>query len=117
MALLPKHSELPRLARHPGAFLRVYWLPLLILLIGATADVVTTYHNLRLYGPAVEAHIVQRWVSEIVGIRAGVPIAKLIQLAFVIFVAAWWRPWTRWLLILCGLLYTTAAISNHFLLI
>jgi hypothetical protein len=117
MPLLPQKSELPRLVRNPGAFATAYWLPLLILFAGATADVLTTYHNLRLYGTAVEAHIVQRWVSDLVGIRAGVPVAKLVQLAFVLFVAAWWRPWTPWLLTLCGLLYTAAAVSNHYLLL
>jgi len=117
MPLLPRDTEIPRLVRHPARFARAYWPALTILLIGATADVVTTYHNLRLYGPATEAHVVQRWVSEIVGVHAGVPLAKLIQLAFVLFVAAWWRPWTPWLLTLCGLLYSAAAISNHYLLL
>jgi hypothetical protein len=117
MPLLPRNTELPRLVRHPAHFVGSYWLPLMILFAGATADVVTTYQNLRLYGPAVEAHVVQRWVSEIVGIRAGVPVAKLVQLGFVLFVAAWWRPWTPWLLSLCGLLYAAAAVSNHYLLL
>jgi len=117
MAILPEKTELPRLFERPGEFVRVYWLPLVILLIGATADVITTLINLKLYGPEVEAHIVQRWVSQIFGVHAGVPLAKLGQLAFVLVVAAWWKPWTPWLLTLCGLLYAAAAVSNHFLLI
>jgi hypothetical protein len=117
MPILPRQTELPRLLHHPRQFARAYWPQLLILLIGATADVITTLINLRLYGPDVEAHIVQRWVSQILGVHAGVPLAKLGQLAFVLFVAAWWKPWTPWLLTLCGLLYTAAAVSNHFLLI
>ena len=116
-ALYPRRSELPRLLRHPGSFVRAYWAPLVILLAGATADLVTTYHNLRLYGPAVEAHPVQRLVSEILGVRVGVPLAKLAQVAFVLLVAAWWRPWTTWLLVLCGLLYFAAAVNNHYLLL
>lgn len=88
-----------------------------MLFIGSAADLITTYHNLRLYGPQAEAHPVQRWVSQVVGVSAGVPIAKFIQLAFVLLVAAWWRPWTGWLLALCGLLYTAAAVSNYFLLL
>jgi len=117
MPIVPRQSELPRLIRHPLEFARVYWLPLAILLAGAAADCVTTYHNLVLYTPAVEAHIVQRWVSEVVGVRAGVPLAKLIQLCFVVAVAAWWKRWTPWLLILCGLLYGAAAVSNYYLLL
>jgi hypothetical protein len=117
MPLLPRQSELPRLVYHPLSFVRVYWLPLLILLGGTAADCVTTWHNLILYGPGVETHIVQRWISQLVGVHAGVPIAKLIQLGFVVGVAAWWRPWTPWLLTLCGLLYAAAAISNYYLLL
>lgn len=117
MPIIPAKTELPRLFSTPAGFIRAYWLPLLILLIGATADVITTLVNLRLYGPQVETHIVQRWVSQIFGVEAGVPLAKAGQLAFVIFVAAWWKPWTPWLLTLCGVLYSAAAISNHFLLI
>jgi hypothetical protein len=28
---------------------------------------------------------------------------------------AWWRPWTPWLLALCGVLCATAAVSNYYL--
>ena len=117
MPLLPEKTELPHLLQDPPSFAARYRWPLALLALGATADVITTYRNLVLYGPSVEAHLVQRWVSEIVGVHAGVPLAKLIQLGFVLFVAAWWRPWTRWLLTLCGLLYSAAAASNHFLLL
>ncbi|MDB5290253.1 MAG: hypothetical protein JWL69_1494 [Phycisphaerales bacterium] len=88
-----------------------------MLLIGAIADGVTTYRNMRIYGLGIEAHVVQRWVSQAVGIHAGVPLAKLIQLGFVVLVAAWWRPWTPWLLAACGVLYCAAAVSNYYLLL
>jgi hypothetical protein len=117
MPLLPRKCELPRLVQQPWLFARAYWLPLTMLFIGAAANLITTYRNLRLYGPQVAAHPVQRWVSQLVGVSAGVAIAKVIQLAFVLLVAAWWRPWTGWLLALCGLLYTAAAVSNYFLLL
>jgi hypothetical protein len=116
MPIIPQKTELRCLVRNPAGFVCAYWLPLLILTIGATADVITTLVNLRRYGPEVEAHIVQRWISQIFGVEAGVPLAKLAQLAFVLFVAAWWKPWTPWLLSLCGLLYSAAAVSNHYLL-
>ena len=98
-------------------FIRRYRWPLVVLLIGATADAITTLINLRLYGPEIEVHLVQRWVSHLVGVTAGVPLAKLSQLAFVIVVSAWWRPWCAILLTLCGVLYAAAAVSNYFLLI
>jgi len=117
MQIPPKNSELPRLFMSPSQFFRKYWAWLLILLIGAAADAITTYRNLHLYGIGTEAHPVQRWVSQILGVGLGVPVAKLIQLAFVLFVAAWWKPWTPWLLGICGLLYIAAAVSNFFLLL
>lgn len=117
MAILPAQTELTRLLRAPRAFARSYAAPLAGLCVGAAADLFTTYHNMRLYGPGIEAHPAQRWVSELVGVRAGVPVAKLVQLGFVLFVAAWWRGWTRWVLYLCGVLYAAAAVSNFFLLL
>jgi hypothetical protein len=90
--ILPEKTELPLLLRHPATFARRYWAALLLLAAGATADAVTTLVNLRRFGPSVEVHPVQRLVSEIFGVTAGVPVAKVIQLGFVLLVAAWWRP-------------------------
>ena len=104
------------LVRQPGSFIRRYRWVLLVLAVGATADAITTLINLREYGPEIEVHLVQRLVSYIVGVTAGVPIAKMIQLGFVVAVAAWWRPWCSWILGICGVLYSAAAVSNHFLL-
>lgn len=115
MKLLPRKTNLRILARHPALFVRAYWPALLILLAGASADGVTTFVALREYGPQTEVHPVQRWVSEILGVTAGVPLAKLAQVAFVVLVAAWWRTWCGWIMILCGLLYALAAVSNHFM--
>ena len=117
MPLIPRKTELFRLVNEPRAFVRTYWVSLTILVVGAIADAITTFQNMRAYGPSIEAHPVQRWVSEVMGVTAGVPLAKLIQFGFVIFVAAWWKPWTPWLLVICGLLYSASAISNHFQLL
>jgi len=105
------------LVQMPREFVRMHRWALVVLVLGASADLFTTLWNLRSYGPGAEAHVVQRWVSQIVGVEAGVPMAKAMQLWFVIFVAAWWRPWCRAMLIGCGCLYALAAISNYFLLI
>ena len=114
---LPNDSALPMLLMTPRRFVRVYRVQLVVLVLGASADVFTTLWNLRLYGPVVEAHLVQRWVSEMFGVEAGVPTAKAMQLAFVLLVAAWWRPWCRAMLLVCGALYGAAALSNYFLLL
>ena len=91
-----------------------YRYSLAVMGVGAVLDAMTTYANVRQFGPHVETHPVQRVFFEMLGPAVGVPVAKLIQFGFVIFVAAWWRPWTRWLLLVCGGLYTLAAFSNHF---
>ena len=117
MPLLPRDTELPLLATRPLTFAGRHKLALLILLVGAVLDALTTYANVRDFGPHVETHPVQRWVFELFGTTAGVPLAKVIQLGFVFFVAAWWRPWTSILLTVCGVLYSAAALSNHFQLL
>ncbi len=113
---LPTKTELPTLAKQPGTFAKRYWIALAILLIGATADAITTYNNTVLYGADIEVHPVQRWFFSYLGSEVGVPLAKMGQVAFVIFVGAWWRPWCGWIIAGCGTLYSLAAISNHFVL-
>lgn len=115
MRIVPRKTNIRLLYRRPGVLLRKYWWPFAVLLAGAVADAWTTYSLVALYGPEVETHVVQRWCSELLGVTAGVPLAKLGQVAFVLLVAAWWRRWTTLILILCGLLYALAACSNYFL--
>ena len=115
MKLRPRKTNLRSLVRHPTVFARAYWWSLLILIAGAAADGVTTFVALRRYGAQTEAHLVQRWVSEVLGVTAGVPLAKLAQVTFVVLTAAWWRPWCGWLMALCGLFYALGAASNHFM--
>lgn len=88
---------------------------LLILLVGASFDLFTTLWNLRRYGTSIEVHLPQRMLSEWFGVEVGVPLAKAVQLIFVLLVAAWWKPWCRWLLLACGMLYSLAAMTNYFL--
>ena len=111
----PRDSALPLAMARPREFIRAFRWPLVALVLGAGADIFTTLWNLRAYGPGVEVHPVQRWVSLWLGVDAGVPLAKAGQMAFVILVAAWWRPWCRWVLCACAALYLLAAISNYFL--
>jgi len=115
--MLPARTEWPLLLRQPGRFAARYWIPLLVLAVGPTADAITTYQNTVQYGSGIEVHPVQRWVFDLLGADIGVPIAKVVQVSFVVLVAAWWRPWCAWLLALCGGLYGYAAASNHFLLL
>jgi hypothetical protein len=113
--LLPRDTELHTLVQHPREFVVRYRPFLLILLLGASADLFTTLWNLRQYGTSIEVHLPQRLLGEWFGVEIGVPLAKIIQLAFVLLVAAWWKPWCRWILLACGILYALAAMNNHFL--
>lgn len=115
MAFLPRKTNLRILLTRPTLFMRIYWLSLAGLALGTVADLITTYQNEMVYGTSIEMHFVQRWFSELFGIAAGVTLAKVGQFACAVFVAAWWRPWCRVILLLCGFLYGLAACSNHFL--
>jgi hypothetical protein len=117
MTLLPVNTALLMLFRQPRRFLGLYRLPLLLLLLGASADAITTLNSLSKVGPEGELHPAQRIVCHVLGTTIGVPFGKLVQVAFVLVVAAWWRPWCPWLMSLCGITYCLAAISNHFVLL
>ena len=117
MPFLPRRTNWLIFLRRPRVLLRAYAWPLGMLSVGALLDVLTTYHNVRQYGPEVEMHLVQRFVMSTLGPAVGVFTAKAIQLIFVIAVATWWRPWCTALLITCGVLYTAAAINNWWLIL
>jgi hypothetical protein len=112
--LFPSKTNLRILFRRPDLLAQRYRWPLTGLTVGAVADLVTTLEQVRRYGPGVELHFVQQLVFYVFGAAFGVPIAKAIQVACVVLVACWWRPWCTWILTLCGMLYALAAVSNHF---
>jgi hypothetical protein len=115
MPILPRRTNLRILCRRPRRFARAYRAALVLLSMAVAADAVTTLRNMRQFGADIELHIVQRLVSELLGVNLGVPVAKLIQLGFVLLVASWWRPWCAWMLWGCAVLYALAALSNHFM--
>jgi hypothetical protein len=114
-AVAPKNCAIPVLIRNPRHFRNMYRWPLLILLVGAFLDALTTYEFLRTFGPSVEVHPVQRLVFCLLPPLPGILLAKAGQVATTIIVAAWWQPWCKWLMLLTGTLYTVAAASNHFI--
>ena len=114
MKLISWETHLPLLCKQPKEFARRFRWPLVILGIGALLDAITTMEFLCFFGADSEIHLPQRWVCQMLGVIPGVPIAKALQVAFAVLVAAAWRKWTPWLMGLCGILYTLAAASNHF---
>ena len=107
-------TNLSLLVHHPLIFAKAYWWALSILLIGTILDGVTTYPNVRDFGEATELHPVGRLAMRLLGPGWGISVAKTGQLAAAIFVASLWRPWCRWLMVLCGLIYTAASVMNYF---
>ena len=105
------------LVRRPGALVRAYRVALLFLLAAAAADVATSIPSLLVHGPAAEVHPAHRMVIQLLGPVAGPILGKISQLAFVVFVACLWRRWCGWMLVLCGVFYAAAAVSNHFMLL
>ena len=115
MPLVRRNSELPRLLRTPGSFFRRHGLPVGLMLAAAVADGWTTFINMSRYAADIELHPAQRWMSLLFGVTAGVPLAKAIQVGFVLLVCAWWGRACDALLYTCALFYALAALNNHFL--
>ena len=110
----PIKTNLRILAGRPEVFVRAYRWSLLMLVVGTTLDTMTTMSFMRRLGTSDELHPAMRMMAELFGIDAGVPLASLVRFGCVVFVAALWRRWCRWVLLLCGILYALAACSNHF---
>jgi hypothetical protein len=117
MRFMGKKSNLKLLVRRPIKLARFYWVSLVVLTVGCALDAITTMGFLRVYGGAAEVHPVAQYLFFMLPPEVGAPLAKLAQFVAAILVANVWRFWTRWLLLLAGVLYTLAAISNHFQLL
>jgi len=109
-----RKSNLRLLIHRPGTFLRLYRWPVLTLCIGAVLDAITTVVFLSRFGPEAELNPVFRFAAQLLDVNPGVALAKAIQAAGAVFVSALWRPWTAWLLTLCGILYAVGALINQF---
>ncbi|HQY87464.1 MAG TPA: hypothetical protein PK402_02320 [Tepidisphaeraceae bacterium] len=112
---MPASTELPSLFSETRHFTTRYRWPLVFLVLAAGLDLFTTLWNIRTYGAHIEVHPVQRLVVETIGVEAGVPIAKFVQFCFVVLVASWWRPWCRWIILICAGLYLLAACNNYWM--
>jgi len=107
-------TNLRLLLRRPGVLVRAYRWPIVVTLIGTTLDTITTMRAMYANGVAAELHPAMRAIAEEIGVTWGVPLASVMRLAFVAFVAAFWRRWCGWLLLVAGVGYALAAASNYF---
>jgi hypothetical protein len=114
MSIVPRKCLIGLLVCDPLRFLKDYRWPLFILVLGAFLDGVSTYQFLSTVGPDGEVHPVQRLVFTYLPPMLGILFAKACQVIAAVFVAAWWQPWCKWLLLITGVLYILAAMSNYF---
>ena len=105
------------LLRRPRVFLRAYRWPMIFLLLAAAADAASTIPDVRTFGYQVETHPAMRLMMYLLGPMLGCIVGKVIQVVFVIGMACLWRAWCPWILLLCGLGYWAASISNTFRLL
>ncbi len=112
--ILPRDTHLGLLLTDPLRFWDLYRWPMFILVVAAFFDGLTTYQFLQTIGPAAEVHPVQRLLFTWLPPLAGIVLAKTAQVACTVFVAAWWRPWCKWLILGTAFGYGLAAVSNHF---
>jgi len=103
--------------RHPRLFLGIYRWPILVLLVGLIVDGITTYRFVGEFGPRSELHPAMWIVLEVLGRDVGIVVGSIGRLIAVIFVAGLFRKWRGRLLLICGILYCLAAVSNHFRLL
>jgi hypothetical protein len=119
MRILGRKSNLKLLYRRPGALLARHWCVLLVLVIGASWDAWTTIQFVGRHGPEEEVHPVAMIFFKLAlyvlhSPALVVAVGKLVQVVFVILVAAIFRGWTGILMVSCGLLYLLAGFVNHF---
>ena len=107
-ASLPAPPSAPRPCAFPAC--------LLVLLVGAALDAITTMSLMYRFGIRVETHPAMWLMAYLFGITVGVPLGTVIKIGIAVSFAAIWRRWCRWLLLLFGLSYTVGALGNHFLL-
>ena len=100
--------------RRPGLFLGIYRWSILVLLIGLIADGTTTYRFVGEFGPRSELHPAMMIVLEVLGRNVGIVVGSVGRLAAVILVAGLFRKWRGRLMLICGILYCLAAVTNHF---
>ena len=94
-----------------GFVRRFFWLLLLVAIAGL-ADMLTTIHVMLRDGARAEAHPAIRFVATLFGPVAGPILGKTCQLACVVLVAIYLRPWAVYLLVLVAFLYGWAAWYN-----
>lgn len=101
-----------RFRRNWPGYVAQYRVLLLLTLLAALADMVSTFHFMRHEGPEAEAHPVIRLVSMVLGPLWGPLVGKACQLAAVVAVTVCYRRHAVYVFVPVIMLYGWAAWYN-----
>ena len=93
-------------------YISAYSVFLLLVVLAATADALSTVYFMLVRGPQEEVHPVIRWISMELGPVAGPLVGKLIQIVALIAVTVYLRRWAVYLFVSAIIMYTWAAWYN-----
>jgi hypothetical protein len=101
-----------RLRRNFPGFIREFYPYLILSIVAAALDLITTCQFMLADGVEDEVHPVIRFVSVLTGPIAGPVIGKVCQLSALVFLTIIFRPWARIIFIPVIVIYLYAAWYN-----
>ena len=93
-------------------YISAYSIFLILVVLAATADALSTVFFMLIRGPEEEAHPVIRWIAMELGPVLGPLVGKLIQIVALIAVTVYLRRWAVYLFVMAIILYAWAAWYN-----
>lgn len=101
-----------RLRANWRGYVSAYGIFLILVVLAAAADALSTVFFMLIRGPQEEAHPVIRWIALVLGPVLGPLVGKLVQIVALIAVTVYLRRWAVYLFILAIILYVWAAWYN-----
>lgn len=98
-------------ANWPG-YVSAYRVLLILVVLAAAADGLSTVFFMLIRGPYEEAHPVIRWISMHLGPILGPFVGKALQIAALVVVTVYLRRWAVYLFVSAIILYAWAAWYN-----
>lgn len=93
-------------------YFSAYSIFLLLVVLAAAADALSTVFFMLIRGPEEEAHPVIRWIALGLGPVAGPLVGKLIQIVALVAVTVYLRRWAVYLFVSAIIMYAWAALYN-----
>jgi hypothetical protein len=93
-------------------YVSAYGIFLILVVLAAAADALSTVFFMLVRGPQEETHPVIRWIALALGPVLGPLVGKLVQIVALIAVTVYLRRWAVYLFVLATILYAWAAWYN-----